>query len=152
LQVYRLVRRAFAGEDAFSGDGPFRFGGRWSSVGTRVSYASAHRSLAVLEYQAHIDAGLTPGDLVMAVLVIPDDLRIERAGPLPEGWQRSPAPEALRAIGRRFVAARESVAMLVPSVIVPGEDNVLINPRHPDMRWVRREPELMPFPYEARMM
>jgi RES domain-containing protein len=152
LHVYRLVRREFASPDPFSGEGSFLYGGRWSSPGTRVSYASTYRSLAVLEYRAHIDPTFAGQDLVIAELVIPDDVLIAATPPLPENWRQTPAPETLREVGDQFVAAGGAAAMLVPSVIVPEESNVLINPRHPDMERVVRVAELVEFRFDSRLL
>ncbi|HVR23364.1 MAG TPA: RES family NAD+ phosphorylase [Candidatus Polarisedimenticolia bacterium] len=44
-RLYRVLRKAFA-HAPFEGEGPYRHGGRWSSSGTRLSYASEHQSLA----------------------------------------------------------------------------------------------------------
>ncbi len=34
--------------------------------------------------------------------------------------------------GDAWLASRRSLLLIVPSVIVPQETNILINPRHPD--------------------
>jgi len=152
LHVYRLLRRDFASPDPFSGEGSFLYGGRWSSPGTRLSYASTYRSLAVLEYRAHIDPAFACQDLVIATLVIPADLLFAPIPPLPGNWRHSPAPETLREVGDRFVAAGEAAVMLVPSVILPEENNVLLNPRHPDMGRMVRMAELEEFRFDARLL
>jgi len=36
------------------------------------------------------------------------------------------------AVGSEWLKAKTSLLLKVPSVIVPGEQNVLINPLHPD--------------------
>lgn len=152
MQVYRLLRREFASPDPFSGEGAFLYGGRWSSPGTRVSYASTYRSLAVLEYRAHVDPAFANQDLVIATLVIPEDVFISPTPPLPENWRRSPAPETLREVGDRFVAAGEAAVMLVPSAILPEENNVLLNPRHRDMGRMVRAAELAEFRFDPRLL
>jgi RES domain-containing protein len=152
LQVYRLVRREFASPDAFSGEGSFLYGGRWSSPGTRVSYASTYRSLAVLEYRAHIDPAFAAQDLVIATLVIPGDVSIAPTPPLPENWRQIPAPENLRMIGDQFVASSEAAVMLIPSVILPEETDALINPKHPDFKLFNLHPELVPFHFDTRLL
>jgi len=152
LQVYRILRREFASPDPFSGEGSFLYGGRWSSPGTRLGYASTYRSLAVLEYRAHIDPAFASQDLVIATLEIPSDVLFAPTPPLPENWRQSPAPETLREIGDRFVAAGEAAGMLVPSAILPEENNVLLNPGHPDMGRMRRMAELAEFRFDARLL
>jgi RES domain-containing protein len=152
VEVYRVTRRKFAGENPFDGEGAFPFGGRWSSVGTRVSYTAQHRSLAILEYRAHIDLALVPNDLVIATLDIPDDIAIAATPPLPEEWREYPAPASLRQIGDRFVAEGRAALLLIPSVLVPQENNLILNPLHPDAaKMVWRQP-LVPFLYDRRLL
>ena len=152
MEVYRLLRRRFAGADPFDGEGSFLYGGRWSSVGVRISYAAVNRSLCVLEYLAHIDPLLVPDDLVIATLDIPDDLRPAKTPMLPAEWKEYPAPAMLREIGDCFAREGESAFLLLPSVLVPEEQNVLLNPGHADCkRMVRRQP-LVSFAYDSRLL
>jgi RES domain-containing protein len=92
VEVYRLTRRKFAGKNPFDGEGSFLFGGRWSSIGTRLCYAATHRSLAILEYRVHVELALMPDDLVIATLEIPDEVAITPTPALPENWKEYPAP------------------------------------------------------------
>ena len=64
--VYRVLRKAYA-RNPFDGEGAYRYGGRWSSPGVRLSYTSEHQSLAMLEYFVHLDKDDPPTDLVLAV-------------------------------------------------------------------------------------
>lgn len=52
--------------------------------------------------------------------------------PLPGGWDAVPAGLTSIAAGVAWIASGASALLRVPSVIVPDEDNVLINPQHPD--------------------
>ena len=65
---------------------------------------------------------------------IPDGLAISELRPedLPAEWRRHPGPPELRDIATRWAEAGETVVLQVPSAIVPGEHNFLLNPRHPD--------------------
>ena len=152
MEVYRLTRRRFAGKNPFAGEGSFLFGVRWSSIGTRVCYAATHRSLAILEYRAHIDQAFMPDDLVIATLQIPEQIVITPTPVLPEDWQEYPAPASLRRIGDRFIAEGKAALMLVPSVLVPQENNVMLNPLHPDAKRMRRKRRLVPFAYDPRLL
>jgi RES domain-containing protein len=151
VEVYRLTRRKFAGKSPFDREGPFLFGGRWSSIGTRVCYAATHRSLAILEYRAHIDLSLIPDDLVIATLEIPNKVAIAPTPALPENWKEYPAPASLRKIGDRFIAEAHFALMLIPSVLVPQENNVMLNPLHPDATKMTRQRRLVPFLYDCRL-
>ena len=118
----------------FDGEGAYRYGGRWSSPGTRLSYTSEHQSLAMLEYFVHLDVDDPPGDLVLAVAEVPDDLARERVvtGNLPVNWREPAAPAELARLGDEFARRGENCLLLVPSVLAPNENNWLINPVHAD--------------------
>ncbi len=152
MEIYRLTRRKFAGKNPFDGEGSFLFGGRWSSIGTRICYAATHRSLAILEYRVHVDASLMPDDLVIATLEIPDSVKIAPTPGMPQDWKEYPAPQSLRKIGDRFVAEGFAALMLVPSALVPQENNVLLNPKHPDAAKMIRQRRLVPFLYDHRLL
>jgi RES domain-containing protein len=51
---------------------------------------------------------------------------------LPPDWKKRRAPTTTKQIGDLWVAANESVVLKVPSVIIEGENNYLLNPGHPD--------------------
>jgi RES domain-containing protein len=133
--VYRILRRAFA-RAPFDGEGAYRYGGRWSSPGTRLSYTSEHQSLAMLEYFVHLDKEDSPADLVLALAEVPDDLARERVevSDMPANWREAAAPPALARLGDEFAQRGEHCILIVPSVLAPAENNWLINPAHPDYK------------------
>jgi len=150
-RFYRVLRAAYA-DAPFDGEGAFRYGGRWSSPGVRLSYASEHQSLAMLEYFVHVDQEDSPEDLVLAIAEVPDDLSRERvrASDLPANWRESPAPAGLARVGDDFARKGEHCLMLIPSVLAPEENNCVINPAHPGFARVRvRKPE--PLHYDPRL-
>lgn len=150
-RLYRVLRNTYA-RAPFDGEGAYRYGGRWSSPGTRLSYTSEHQSLAMLEYFVHLDVDDPPGDLVLAVAEAPDDLARERVeiSDLSANWRESAAPPQLARLGDEFTQRGEHCLLLVPSVLAPNENNWLINPAHPDYkRIVVREVE--PLSHDPRM-
>jgi RES domain-containing protein len=144
------LRRLYAAHP-FDGEGAFRYGGRWSSVGTRISYTSEHLSLAMLEYFVHLDADDIPDDLVLAKAEIPDSVprRSISIEQLPPDWRQTPAPAVLTDIGDRFVRDGEASILIVPSAIATSESNWLINPAHPASAEIRVDP-VEPFAYDLR--
>jgi RES domain-containing protein len=149
--VYRVLRKKYA-RTAFDGEGAYRYGGRWSSPGVRLSYTSEHQSLALLEYFVHLDKEDPPSDLVLAIAEVPDDVSRERAeiSDLPVDWRAPAAPPELSRIGDEFVRKGENCLLLVPSVLAPNENNCLINPAHAEFTRVGiREPESLA--YDPRM-
>jgi RES domain-containing protein len=61
-----------------------------------------------------------------------DEPFIEIADSLPDNWRQLPAPPSTREFGSRWVAECRSAVLRVPSIVVGGEFNYLLNPRHPD--------------------
>jgi RES domain-containing protein len=151
MRVFRVLRAAYA-RTPFDGEGAYRYGGRWSSPGTRVAYASEHQSLAMLEYFVHLDPEDAPDDLVLATADVPDSVSRKRlaANDLPADWRKIPAPPGLAQIGDDFVKNAETCLLLVPSALAVHENNWLINPQHAEFRQiVLQAPE--PLRYDPRM-
>lgn len=118
---------------AFDGEGARRYGGRWSSPGTRVVYCSESVSLAALEVLVHLQAAVPLGAYTVIPVRFPE--RVVTDVPrrdLPKNWASSPAPLRLQRIGDEWAARNRSVALRVPSAIVSAESNYLLNPAHPD--------------------
>ena len=151
-RVYRLTRKAFA-RHPFDGEGSYRYGGRWSSPGTRIAYTAAHQSLAMLEYLAHLDPNDVPDDLVLAQADIPDTVPrkwMDRSR-LREGWDMYPAPDALQQYGDMFVEDLTVAIFIVPSALVPSECNWLINPLHRSFKEIMVQP-LQSIRYDRRLL
>lgn len=148
---YRVLRKRYA-QNPFDGQGAYHYGGRWSSPGVRLSYASEHQSLAMLEYFGHLDKDDPPEDLVLAVAEVPDDVSAERIEPgaLPRNWFDPAATPELMRFGDEFAQRQEHCLLVVPSVLVRSEYNCLLHPDHRDFRRVVVR-ELQPLSYDPRM-
>ena len=121
---------AAAGRAAFGGEGARLYGGRWNSRGVPVAYAAGSRSLALLEVLVHLGAPR----LMQRYLLVPVRYReahVEELEALPDDWRTHPAPRSTQSLGDRWVAEAWSPVLRVPSVVVPAEWNVVVNPRHP---------------------
>jgi RES domain-containing protein len=116
-------------------------------------YASERLSLAVLEVLVHVEPNTVPPDLMSYEIEIPDNLRTTTIpnDVLPPEWQDKPSHPASRALGDAWLARGDTVALRVPSAIVPGEMNVLINPRHQDAR-VIIVVRMLPFQFDLRLV
>ena len=115
-------------------------------------YCASSLSLATLEYIVHVDPTDMPTDLVSIRAELPASVAVERveATKLPKDWRAYPAPNRLKDIGSEWAASRRTVALIVPSAITPIEDNIIVNPRHPDMRRLRLGPA-EPFAFDPRI-
>ena len=149
-RVYRILRRAYS-TSPLDGEGAYRFGGRWSSVGTRLAYTAEHLSLAMIEYFVHVDREDLPKDLVVVVAEIPETISRTSipAKRLPANWRQSPAPPGLAEIGDRFVHDQRAAILIVASALAPTELNWLINPRHQDYSKIQVHPATS-FEYDPR--
>lgn len=150
VSAWRIVKARFA-ENAFDGEGARRSGGRWNSAGTSVVYASSTASLAMLEMLVHLgSAAVLPGYVLIECRLDPAlVLRLQRVV-LPANWREDPAPAEARAIGDRWVRQGRSLALEVPSVLLPQEHNFLINPAHPKFASVKILPPT-PFRWDERL-
>ena len=122
--------------DDLTGAGAKLSGGRWNRPGNAMLYGATHISLAVLETFIHLNAGGLPLNRYLVEFTIPEAVW-ERATKLrtsPVGWDAIPTGKVSLDEGDRWLRANDSALMIVPSAIVNEEFNVLINPRHPDMR------------------
>jgi RES domain-containing protein len=148
--VYRILRKPYS-KKPIDGEGAYRFGGRWSSAGTRLAYTAEHLSLAMIEYFIHIDPDDPPKDLVAVTAEVPDSVSrtLISSRQLPANWRQSPSPPELAEIGDRFVRGRRAAILVVPSALAPAESNLLINPRHPEFSRIRLR-SVEAFDYDPR--
>ncbi|RYE77421.1 MAG: RES domain-containing protein [Oxalobacteraceae bacterium] len=120
--------------DDLTGAGAKISGGRWNRPGSALLYCASNISLAVLETFIHLGAGGLPLNRYLVELAIPDDVW-ERAIVLhapPVGWDAIPTGKVSLDEGDRWLKANRSALLIVPSVIVQEEWNVLVNPMHAD--------------------
>ena len=129
--VYRIGKRKYAGD--WSGRGAQMAGGRWNRKGIPAIYTSESRALSLLEVAVHLPLGLVPPSYSIATLEVPDAL-IEVLDPktLSENWNHFPPTDETQRLGDQFLLAMKTLALKVPSAIIPDEVNVIINPLHPD--------------------
>jgi RES domain-containing protein len=135
-EAWRIVKARHAAT-AFTGEGAAKTGGRWNSRGVRVVYTSSTNSLAALETLVH----LNPPVLLryVSIRIEFEDRVMERVAlvTLPADWQAEPPPPSTKALGDAWVREARSAVLAIPSVIIPGELNYLLNPAHPDFRAIR---------------
>ena len=143
--AWRIIRASRA-RTAFSGEGAWRYGGRWSSVGVRVVYVSEHQSTAALGIFVHTAPFLIPEKYKAFRLEWPDilteDLPMKK---WPANWRISPPPAETMEIGDRWAGEQRSAILAVPSAISPDDRNFLLNPEHSDFKRIRIAP---PIEYE----
>jgi len=73
----------------------------------------------------------------MMIPVSIDEQLIEIAKHLPEDWRQLPAPPSTREFATQWVRQARSTVLQVPSIVVDGEFNYVLNPRHADFRQLK---------------
>ena len=148
--AWRLTKTKYL-STAWDGEGASKAGGRWNRPGVPVVYAAGSLSLALVEVLVHLPAEILPA--YSAVPVEFDDALVTVVAPaqLPRNWKDSPPPPATQAIGADWVASGASAVLRVPSVVVPGEFNFVLNPAHRDFGRIRMGAP-MPFPFDPRLL
>lgn len=145
--------RAYLADD-LSGGGAKATGGRWNAVDRAVVYASTSRALACLETVVHLNASGLPLNRYLVEILVPDAawsaaLRMEPAT-LPVGWDAEPASRTSIDFGTDWIAGGATALLIVPSVIVPEEFNVLINPAHADAAGIKAR-KIRKWTYDPRL-
>jgi RES domain-containing protein len=147
-QAWRIVKEKHA-VTTFDGEGARLYGGRWNSVGTSVVYTSGSKSLAALECLVHLNP-----PVLFRYLAIPvefDDALVEKVVGLPANWTEQPPPATTQGLGDLWARQARSAVLELPSVIVPGEPNYLLNPAHRDFKRITLgRPE--PFSFDSRLL
>lgn len=134
MLVYHLGITLFAKQ--LTGEGAKLYGGRWNPKGVPCLYACESKALCALEYAANVLLEDMPGDLSFSAYEIPDDSWISfLPKDLPTNWQEIPLPKSTQDWGAKHL--QDTLALRVPSVIIPSEFNFVINPLHTDFKKVR---------------
>lgn len=147
--VYRLSRTRHAAD--LSGEGARLHGGRWNFRGTPCIYTSESRALSALEFTVNIGADEIPRALSMVTISLPaHEINEIPVAELPGNWNASPAPVSTKNMGSFWLRNMTSLALKIPSAVIPEEYNILINPRHPLAEAVRVV-DIRDFVYDIRI-
>ena len=151
MEVYRIAKEEHIRD--LSGHGARMCDGRWHFRGTSILYTSESRSLSSLEYLVHVPITVIPDNLKVAIIYIPDHIVAKElvVSDLPHNWKNFPAQDELAKLGTHWVKSNESLLLRVPSAVVMHEFNVLINPMHEDMKYVKVK-SIEDFEYDTRLL
>lgn len=151
IHVYRLVKRKWLAQ-AFDGEGAKLYGGRWNSKGNACVYCAGSESLALLEVLVHLgDASLTQHYAMLELQIPEQHILNARADTLPLDWREEPAPPATASFGDAWLESGQSLALAVPSVIIPRESNYLLNVLHPAFHAVAALAKELDFTVDPRL-
>ncbi len=151
MRVYRLIKAKYA-DDPLDPQGAKQYGGRWNSKGMAVVYASDSIALAALERLVHLRSNEVLNRFVLCEITLPDDSIVTLArDTLPRDWRDDPPPSSTRAIGDEWLSGGTSLALAVPSTIVPQQSNLIISPNHPGFAELRHSITVETFVFDYRL-
>ena len=151
MTVYRLSKGKYRLD--LSGKGAELYGGRWNSKGVAMLYTSQSRALAFAEVAMHLPIGIVPKDYFLVSLSIPDTTNLLKIAEtdMPKDWRSNPHSSSTQKIGDQFISESKYLVLQVPSAIVPGDYNFLVNPNHIKIKEVRIV-NAEPFEFDSRFV
>jgi len=118
-------------------------GGRWNPIGTPMLYTSQNLSLACIEILVHLDKGQFPRDYVWSTTELAGTPELVPFADLSD-------VATCQSAGHSWVRTSNQLAGQVPSVVIPEEFNILLNPNHAGYgNLVWSEPR--PFRFDPRL-
>lgn len=151
MWVYRLAKTRYT-DAAFSGLGAKLAGGRWNSEGVACVYSTQTEAQAILEVLIHLQSSAPLEAYSFSRIKLHDsDLMQLDSHSLAKGWNDPAGSRTARNIGDGWLASGASLALIVPSVLTQYENNVLINPEHPDLRKRLKTLQSWPYGFDQRL-
>ena len=150
MEVFRLMRKKYP--VVLSGKGASITGARWNSKGTEMIYCAQSRALAMAEVLVHLSLASLPSDFVMLTIHIPDTISYEilNVEILKTDWNVFPSTFETPLLGDDFIRRNEACVFKVPSAVVKGDFNFLINPYHKDFEKITITAQ-NDFPFDKRI-
>lgn len=150
MRVFRLSREKYATD--LSGKGAAIFGNRWNSKGVEMLYTAESRALAMAEVLVHLSLAALPDDYMMIEVEIPDFIQVEllNFNSLDENWNTNPLDPQTQTLGDTFIRSKEKCVLKVPSAVVKGDFNYLLNPNHPEIDKIKIK-SITEFPFDKRV-
>lgn len=148
--VYRITKKEHASLDGMGGlYGP----GRWHKKGFPVIYTSEHASLAAWEKIVHVvSLENIPNNLLLVKIELPENMEIKTVPQniLVKGWDSFPFTSETVNYGTSFLMKKKYPALKVPTVIIPDEFNIILNPLHPEIQSCKVI-SVLPFLFDKRV-
>lgn len=126
------------------------YGGRWNPKGVAMLYTSEHRSLAALEVLVHFDKSLVPDGLQLLTIDLPENqiVSFDESKFKKILWSKE-SNTNFKEEGKNWVESKISLGLKIPSVLIPGEYNIIINPDHAAFREIKIE-KIEDFTFDER--
>ena len=150
MKVYRLTKSKYA--NLLDGKGAAKSTNRWNSKGIEMIYTAESRSLAMAEVLVHLSLANLPSKMSMVEIEIPQTIKFEKVelNQLSSDWNCHPPSIKTQLLGDEFIQSKKALICRVPSAVVKGDFNYLINPNHPEISKVTVV-KISDFPFDKRI-
>lgn len=128
MLVYRLSKAKYAG--VLDGTGTQAYGGRWNEIGTAALYTAQSRSLAILETLVHVPNPYLIQGFAFSIIQIDASKIADLSSKIPKDWSSSTHLHLTKKLGSEVLLSESKLGFKVPSVIVQGEFNYVLNPNY----------------------
>ncbi len=146
--VHRIGHKDFISDK--EGLGAKKYGGRWNPPGIACLYCSQTLSLSVLEKFVHAQGKTDMVNLATISFNIPAVVQLYtvEVKKLEKDWSNNIAYSQW--LGQQILEDKSFAGFIVPSVIIPGEMNVVLNTVSPLFKKIKAAQPL-PFQLDARL-
>ena len=151
---WRIAAQEFSitAKDMMLGEGAYLYGGRWNSKGGRVVYLGSSLAQASIELLVHLGrAEVLNTYHKMEVSFKESWMQHIALADLPSDWAEPSMAPAVQAVGDDWLASQSSLVLQVPSAVIAGEYNFLINIQHPNFNKATLGP-ITPFNLDPRLV
>jgi len=150
MRAWRVTKEKRATD--LSGRGAAIEGGRWNDMDVPAVCMGLSPAICALETFVHASARPT-FPLKITCFELPDDaslyLKVEPQA-LPVGWASLAADRASMSFGTKWLKSASQLGLIVPSVVLPLEHNIVLNPLHPAISNVKVL-DIYDFSYDKQM-
>lgn len=130
--MFRITKEEFSEYLTSSGSA-----NRWNLKGQQVIYAGSSRSLSTLELVVHKGSVIPLFHYKVMVISMADEdsmYKQVKINELPYNWRSIAAYSELQKIGSDWYNSMETLALKIPSAVIPLEFNYIINTEHPNFK------------------
>jgi RES domain-containing protein len=145
--VYRITLAQYSKKLIASGNPA-----RWNSKDTKIIYTAESKALACLENVVHRNSRGLQKNFRQMNIEIPDEIKVHEIKiiDLKTDWKEFMRMSYTQSIGDEWIKEGKTPVLKVPSAIVPGDSNFLLNPAHKDFKKIKLL-KTLPFQFDSRI-
>jgi RES domain-containing protein len=145
--VYRITLAIYSTKLTASGNPA-----RWNSKDVKMIYTAESRALACLENIVHRNSKGLQSNFRIMQISIPDNISMEEITEtdMVSEWKEFYKMPYTQAVGDKWIHSAKTAVLKVPSVVVNGDSNYLLNPAHKDFGSIKLI-KTLPFEFDERI-